>query len=141
RTIVEGDTLSLSIDVSDPDGDDITLSLGAGAPAGALLNSQNRSLTWVTGEAHGPSTNNITIIARDSGIPQLSASQSFTVIVLESNSPPTLDEIADKTITEGQLLTFAVAASDPDLPPQALTFSLVGAPSGATIHPTTGIFS
>src|SRR5439155_22145994 len=44
-------------------------------------------------------------------------------------------------IIEVKLLTFAVAASDPDLPPQTLTYALGGATSGATIHPTTGIFS
>jgi hypothetical protein len=62
--------------------------------------------------------------------------------VLETNSPPVLAPIADKTVSEGQLLTFTAEAFDPDLPPQQLTFSLgPGAPSGATIHPETGVFT
>ena len=33
------------------------------------------------------------------------------------------------------------AATDADLPAQALTYSLVGAPAGATVGATTGVFS
>ena len=57
-----------------------------------------------------------------------------------TNRPPSLDPIPDKTVVAGQTLTFTATASDPD-PGQSLTFSLVGAPTGATIHPATGAFS
>jgi hypothetical protein len=58
------------------------------------------------------------------------------------NTPPTLSPIANKEITLGQILTFAVNASDSDLPAQTLTFNLGGgAPVGATITPGTGQFS
>lgn len=57
----------------------------------------------------------------------------------EENSPPTLGAIANRTIAEGRLLTFATVASEGDLLWQALTFSLgAGAPSGAGIHPSSG---
>ncbi len=141
RTIVEGATLSVSLTVSDADGDAVTLSLGSGAPAGVSINSQTRILTWATGEAHGPSTNNITVIARDNGLPQLSASQSFTVVVLESNLPPSLVPISGTSVAEGQLLSFTAVASDLDLPPQPLAFSLAGAPLGATIDSGSGLFT
>jgi hypothetical protein len=58
------------------------------------------------------------------------------------NSPPVLNPIGDKVVTEGQLLSFTASATDPDLPPQRLMFSLdPGAPAGATINSTNGLFN
>jgi len=59
-----------------------------------------------------------------------------------SNTPPVMGSIADRTVIEGQLLLLNVSASDTDAPPQTLTFSLdPGAPAGASINPTDGLFS
>jgi subtilisin family serine protease len=56
------------------------------------------------------------------------------------NSPPVLAPIGNKTVDEGSQLLFTATASDAD--GGALTFSLdSGAPVGATINPTTGVFS
>ena len=50
------------------------------------------------------------------------------------NSPPVLGSIGPKSVDEGTMLSFTATASDPDVPPQTLTFSLgSGAPSGASI--------
>jgi hypothetical protein len=58
------------------------------------------------------------------------------------NSPPVLGVLPDQTALAGQLLTLRVTASDPDSPPQALTFSLdSSAPSGAQINSTNGVFT
>lgn len=56
------------------------------------------------------------------------------------NTPPTLDPIPDMTVDELALATFTATASDPDVG-QTLTFSLSGAPDGASIDPSTGVFS
>ena len=40
-----------------------------------------------------------------------------------------------------EVYTFTAGASDPDVPANTLSFSLLGAPAGATIHPATGAFS
>ena len=59
-----------------------------------------------------------------------------------SNTPPVLAPIGPKSGATGVPLTFTATATDADDPPQTLTFSLgLGAPSGATIHPSTGSFS
>ena len=59
-----------------------------------------------------------------------------------SNTPPVLGSIADQIVIEGQLLVLNVTASDTDLPPQQLTFTLdAGAPTGSAIDPATGIFT
>lgn len=58
------------------------------------------------------------------------------------NTPPTLTPISDKELTIGQTLTFTANANDTDIPAQSLTFSLgAGAAPGATIHPTSGVFT
>ncbi len=55
---------------------------------------------------------------------------------------PTLGPILDRSVNEGQLLSFTVFATDGDVPAQPLTFSLMaGAPYGAAIDPATGGFT
>ena len=44
-----------------------------------------------------------------------------------------LGAIGDKTVDEGIQLTFTATATDSDVPSNTLTFSLSGAPAGATI--------
>jgi hypothetical protein len=57
------------------------------------------------------------------------------------NQDPVLDFIGSHSVDELTLLTFTATASDPDLPGDILTFSLFGAPTGASIHPETGVFT
>ncbi|HEX5221861.1 MAG TPA: lamin tail domain-containing protein [Verrucomicrobiae bacterium] len=58
-----------------------------------------------------------------------------------TNTAPVLDALVNRTVAEGTLLTFTATATDADLPPQTLTFSLeAGAPTGANIS-SSGVFS
>ena len=72
---------------------------------------------------------------------ELSDCETITVTVSEVNVAPVLGEIGDKTGNELVELTFTAKATDINLPAQTLTFSLVGAPTGASIDPGTGEFS
>jgi hypothetical protein len=57
------------------------------------------------------------------------------------NTPPTLAGApVSANLNEGQVLAFTASATDPDNG-QQLTFSLGGAPAGASIDPDTGAFS
>lgn len=59
----------------------------------------------------------------------------------QPNQPPVLAAIGNRSVDEGSELTFTATATDPD-PGQSLSFSLdTGAPAGATINPTTGVFT
>jgi hypothetical protein len=57
-----------------------------------------------------------------------------------SNTAPVLAPIADQAVNEGSTAGFTASATDPDAG-QTLTYSLIGAPAGASIHPATGVFS
>ena len=62
--------------------------------------------------------------------------------ILLVNTAPIFAPLANKTINQGAPLAFKVIATDPDIPAQTLTYSLIGsAPSGAAIDPVTGLFT
>jgi O-glycosyl hydrolase len=54
------------------------------------------------------------------------------------NTPPTVAPIADQIINAGMTLVVTNVAADTDLPPQTLTFSLLTAPTNATLIMTDG---
>ncbi|HEY5645611.1 MAG TPA: putative Ig domain-containing protein, partial [Pseudomonadales bacterium] len=59
-----------------------------------------------------------------------------------TNDAPTLSSIGNQSLAEGSALSFSAVASDADGTGEILTFSLdPGAPSGASIDPSTGAFS
>lgn len=57
------------------------------------------------------------------------------------NTPPLLAPITDKILTAGTTLLFTNSASDADVPAQTLTFSLLNAPTNASLTTNSGIFS
>ncbi len=142
KTINELTNFSFTVSANDLDGDALTFSLETWAPNGANINPTNGVFTWSPTEAQGPSTNDISIRVTDSGSPNLSATQSFRIFVLEINSAPSLAQPTNQIVTTGTLLSFAVAASDPDLPANFISYYLgPGAPMGASIVVTNGLFT
>ena len=104
-----------------------------GAPAGAAIDAAGQ-ITWTPTEGQGPSTNVITTVVTDDGVPALSATNSFEVIVDEVNTAPAFDATpADVTLDELTPLSVANAATDGDSPANALSYQLLGAPAGAAI--------
>ncbi len=131
----------LTFDVSaiDPEGDTVRYSLGSGAPAGATLDPVTGRFQWTPTEAQSPGVYTIQVIAADNRTPVASSQSSFVITVSERNDAPVMVPIANKSITEHNLLSVAVIASDPEL--GQLTYALLGnVPSGATINSTTGVF-
>jgi uncharacterized repeat protein (TIGR01451 family) len=142
QTLDEGTLLKLTVRATDPDipANTLTYTLVTG-PDGMSMDPATGLLTWTPNEAQGPSTNAVTVKVTDNGVPPLSDSWDFRVIVREVNSPPVLAPLYDKAARAGQTLSFPVIATDPDLPPNQLTFSLVSAPTGAALDPSTGVFT
>ncbi len=57
------------------------------------------------------------------------------------NQPPVLAAIPEQTILAGRTLLITNSASDADVPPQPLTYSLSNAPAGASIDMNSGVFT
>jgi glucuronoarabinoxylan endo-1,4-beta-xylanase len=62
----------------------------------------------------------------------------------QTNTPPTLAPVGNQVINAGVTLMVTNVATDTDQPPQTLTFSLLGAPTNATLTPlnnTNAVFT
>ena len=128
---------------TDPDlGDTLTFSLPA-APAAMGVNPTTGLLEWSPGVADIGS-HPVTARVIDSG--GLMDEESFMVEVVQpltsspSNRPPKLSVPANAEIVFGNALALNASATDPDAG-DTLTFSLIGAPGGMSINPTSGAIS
>ncbi|MCP5521852.1 MAG: hypothetical protein H7A46_09935 [Verrucomicrobiales bacterium] len=141
QRVPEGGLLVLRVIAQDPEGDDITYTLDGG-PTAMMMHTATGIITWPTTEMDGPQTNTITLRATDSGYPAQSTTAEVEIVVEEVNTAPVLREIESRIIREGQLLQFYVTAQDSDVPPQLLTYSLLGdTPYGMSIDPTSGLLT
>ena len=60
----------------------------------------------------------------------------------ESNTPPALAAITNRTVSLGEIVSFTASAMDGDLPAQLITFDFaITPPAGAVIGATNGVFS
>jgi RHS repeat-associated protein len=73
---------AVKVKATDPNGDQLTYSL-AGGPAGASIRATNGLFSWKPTRAYAETTNLVTIVVTDNGVPPLSASRTFAVIVLD----------------------------------------------------------
>jgi hypothetical protein len=100
------------------------------APPGASL--VGNLLSWSPAEADGPSTRPFVIAVSD-GLTSLT--NQFNLAITEANQPPVPTTVPIQTLTNGVPWTFQLAAADPDLPQQALTFSRISGPANLAISP------
>ena len=138
QNVDELEALSFMASASGGDGT-LTFSLGAGAPAGATINSTTGAFSWTPTEEQDGSHDITVTVTDDNG----SDSKTVAVTVGEVNAPPMLGSIGSQDVTRPGTLEFNATATDADVIdeiPDTLTFSL-GAPAGATINSTTGSFS
>ena len=141
RTVNELSTLTVTNTAPDADlpANTLTYSLLV-SPAGMVI-SPTGIITWTPTEAQGPSTNTVTTKVSDNGVPSLSATNIFLVVVTEANTTPVLTTSTNRTVNPGETVTFLNTATDADTPANTLTFSLFSGPPGATVNPGTGQFT
>ena len=127
----EGDSISFTPSAIDPD-DGVLSFGGSGLPPGISVDPATGRVSGTIGfqAASASPFSSVLYVADPEGATD---SVSFTWAVANENLPPTLSEIADRTIDESTPLSVTVDADDPDLPDDALTYSLVNPPQGATI--------
>lgn len=142
QTINEGSTINLAFIAADPDLplNPLTFRLLSGPP-GVVLDTSTGILSWTPTEAQAPGAYTIRVEVSDNQSPPLTRSDTIDITVREVNSPPVLDVLPDRTVSELTPLSFTAVARDSDLPAQTMTFSLNSPPAGAAINPTTGAFS
>jgi len=80
-------------------------------------------------------------VANDGGLSNTSTTWSFTTGPAAGNHAPVLNPIGNKSIAELATLIFTASATDEEYPAQTLTYSLVGAPTGASINSASGAFT
>jgi hypothetical protein len=137
QEVDEGALLEIIVIASDPDGDTLTLS-ASGLPDGSNFDAVTRTFSWTPGCGDsGEYTATFTVT--DDGDPVESDSETITITVNDANCAPVLNTIGAKTVNEGDLLQFTVAASDYDH--DALTYSASGLPGGSNFNAATRTFS
>ena len=150
QTVDEQALLSFTATASDDPADTLSFSLVSGTsgavPTGASIDPNTGVFSWTPTEAQGPGTFTFDVVVTDNGVPNLADSETITVTVNELNVAPVLGAIGNRTVNELALLSFTATASDVDDPANTLSFSLASGtsgavPTGASIDPTTGVFS
>ncbi|MBL9173814.1 MAG: hypothetical protein JNL10_09790 [Verrucomicrobiales bacterium] len=135
QTVNERMPLSVSNPATDADaGDVLTYSL-LDPPPGVRIAAGDGTITWTPDEVQGPDTYMITAVATDNGVPSLSVTNSFRIVVNEVNTPPLLVLPSDTILDELVPFSAAATAVDGDLPANPLTYELISGPKGLTVSP------
>jgi len=135
KSIDEGQNLSFTVSGSDLDGDNLTFS-ASNLPQGASFDSATRIFSWTPTYQQAGVYNNVHFGVSDG---TATDSEDITITVNNVNRPPVLIAIGNKSINEGETLSFAVSASDPD--GDSLTYSASNLPQGASFDSATKTFS
>src|SRR5207249_1170337 len=95
KSVMEVKSVTVTNTATDSDlpANTLTYTLTVSDAAGAVTNasiSASGVITWTPTEAQGPNTNTFTTIVTDNGSPNLSATNTFAVVVNEVNSAPVL---------------------------------------------------
>lgn len=124
----------------DVDGDVLNATVRTNPSNGTLSLNGDGSFTYMPNPNwHGTDTFTYNLVTHPAPTSEWTDWATVTITVTPVNDAPVLDPIADATIPEMVAYTFTATATDVDS--TNLTFSLVGAPAGATINASTGVFT
>jgi hypothetical protein len=132
-----------------------SLSVAGGAPAVftvSALGIENPTYQWLKNGTNlpGQTTATLTIAsanANDAATYSVVVSNtagsaiSSSVTLAVGNTAPSLTTISNQTVNVGVTVSFTSPASDPDVPAQSLTFTLLAGPTNATLGASSGVFS
>jgi hypothetical protein len=128
RTVNEGDSLVVNISAADFDGAIPALSaLNVPANANFVDNNNGTGTFRFYPDYFQSGLYNVTFIASDGA---LADSEIVGITVNDKPRPPVIDPINDRSIFEGQVVSFRVHATDPDMTIPAL--SAINLPSNST---------
>ena len=109
-TVEAGELVDVQVDVTDPDGD--TLEVEYSEPI-------SLDGTWQTEEGD-EGIYQIEVTASDG---ELQSIESFQLTVVSGNEPPAMSDIPDKSVDEGETVTFDPEVIDPDGDEVTITYS------------------
>ena len=132
RSNREGDRITITPEVSDPDGDDLSFS-ATGLPSGVSINGDTGVISGTLGYSSAHSSPYATVVEVKDSLGGKDH-ESFIWTISDVNRAPSLASIADTVAIEGSLFQLSTSVSDPDLPDDSLSYSLPVAPSGAIIN-------
>jgi hypothetical protein len=136
-TINENQAYAYTFVATDPDaGTTLTYSI-AGAPTGATINAATGAFAW-TPSYDQAGIYNFKAFVSD-GTLKDSVAVKITVTGVD-RAPKFVTTAIDTTINENQAYAYTFKATDPDTG-TTLTYSVTGAPTGATINAATGVFA
>lgn len=122
---------------SDPDGQGITFSI-RNKPSWASFSTSTGRLSGTPTSAHAGTTSGIVITASDGSLSASVPAFSITVNAT-GNRAPAISGTPPSSGTVGTAYRFAPAASDPD--GDAISWSIVAKPAGASFSTTTGLLT
>jgi glucosylceramidase len=111
QTMVAGRTLVVTNLATDADVPSQTLSYGSpNAPTGSTLNASSGVFTWRPAIAQSPSTQTVSLVTSDSGLPSMSVTQSFTVTV----NRPAIPQLSNPAVSNGFFAAWIAGDTGPD---------------------------
>ncbi|MCK5217704.1 MAG: PKD domain-containing protein, partial [Methanosarcinales archaeon] len=135
RNANENSLLEFTINASDPDIDVLAYS-ASNLPDGAVFDPGTRTFSWTASFEQSGTYPDIHFEVNDG---DLADYEDITIVIDNTNRPPVLDEIGDRTADENTLLEFTLTGTDPD--GDGLTYSTFNLPDGADFDPGTQTFS
>jgi len=140
KSVNEGQTLSIQLQASDPNGDKLTYSVvrapdGLVMPKGVSIDPATGLFTWKPA-LNTAGTYQFAFGASDGSA---RAAETITVTVTNTNQLPVFVPMFPQLAREGAEFKFAVAVADPDADPVVLSVSN-GMPVGALFVPARGEF-
>ena len=130
----EGETIMFEAIPSDADADDLVV-WADGLPPGAAFDPATGRLTWTPGFEDAGTYPDVRFLATDGRVQTIAAT---TIVVQDRDAPVSLLPIPDRTVREGDRISFLVRAESG--PGQAIEYTSPLLPPGATLDPVTGLF-
>ncbi|QVW34012.1 putative Ig domain-containing protein [Geobacter sulfurreducens] len=133
-SVSEGAAYGYAVSASDPDGDALTYSLTASPPGMTI--SPAGLISWNPGYTDAGS---YTVTVKVSDPAGLFATQTYTLLVTDTNRAPVVTMPADQSTPEGTAVNLHIKASDADN--NTLAYSATGLPPGLSINSSSGVIT
>ncbi len=140
QVVLEGRTLAFQVYARDPDGfgSGVTYALNTNAP-GASIDADFGWIQFATSEGEGGVTYPVELVVREIADPSIFSTLVFNLEIFADNQPPRITQPSARSVELGDRLSLSLQATDLDLPPQTLSFSVgEDAPENLTIDTVTG---